>query len=134
METLQECSRCADEYVALHKYPKEKFNNTANGRGQRPFINKGVNYQNQQRYNGGWQDDKQSCTYCHKMGHVLKDCRFAKNNNNHNFNSSNSNRGHFNNSNNNARPVNVVTVENVQNNAGLCQIEFIKSTSYNEDK
>ena len=33
MDTLQECSRCADKYVALHKHPKEKFNNTANGGG-----------------------------------------------------------------------------------------------------
>ena len=86
-------------------------------------------------YDGGWKDGKQSCTYCHKMGHVLKDCRFTKNNNNRNFNS-NSNQENFNNSNNNARPVNVVTVENLQNNVGLCQIEFIKSnlTSYNGDK
>ncbi len=95
--TLQDCARKADEYIALHKSMKHgqrSMNSAQSKESNRPdSSNSGkVNRNNiQSNYNQTYNHVNQAkqnnpsnyviCHYCHKPGHVVKDCYARKRDN-----------------------------------------------------
>ena len=101
--TLQDCARKADEYIALHKsmkhgqrssnnaQPKESNRSDVSNSGKvnrinsntylNQAFNKNENYIRQEKQNSSKDKNYLICHYCHKPGHVLKDCYARKRDN-----------------------------------------------------
>ena len=101
--TLQDCARKADEYIALHKsmkhgqrisnnaQPKEsnksdisnsgKVNRVNSNTYPNQTFNKNENYIRQEKQNSSKDKNYLICHYCHKPGHVIKDCYARKRDN-----------------------------------------------------
>jgi hypothetical protein len=83
-KTLNDCAKVADEFVALHrtarfqqsKVQQSNSNSKVNVKNDSQYHNGGNNYSNsrpqQQLQNKDF--NTKICYYCHKPGHLIKDC------------------------------------------------------------